>query len=176
MTILVLVGSLRTDSLNRQLADAAVAALPDGVSATVYPGLADLPHYDQDRDTASPPAEVEQLRAAISAADGVLIVTPEFNGVMPGTIKDAIDWASRPRGAAALAGKPVAVLGASMSPHAALWARESVVRAVTVAGGRPLEAHHGIGSAHEHFTDGALSDAGHRAEVEAVVKALVAAL
>lgn len=175
-SVLVLVGSLRADSLNLQLAQAAIAAFPAETEVTFYDRLADIPHYDQDRDTSTPPAEVEHLRAAIAAADGILVVTPEFNGVMPGTLKDAIDWGSRPRAGAALAGKPVGILGASMSPHAALWARESVARAMTAAGASPLEGHIGIGSAHQHIQDSRITNATAQAEVERVVKELVAAL
>ena len=174
MSILVLVGSLRAGSINRQLAHAAIAALPEGVAATIYEGLAELPRYDQDLDGDTPPAQAARLRAAVAAADGVLVVTPEYNGVMPGTIKDAIDWASRPRGESAIAGKPVAVLSASLSPRGGVWARESVLRAVTVAGGRAVELHAGVGSAYEHFSGGELTSPDALAEVGAVVGALVA--
>ncbi len=158
MNVLVLVGSLRTDSLNRRLAEAALQHLPAGVTGTVFEGLADLPHYSQDLDTDPLPRVAADLRDAVSAADALLVVTPEYNGSLPGALKNAIDWASRPRGAAAIAGTPAAVLAASGSPRAARWAREDAVRVLTVAGAVVLEDTVGVGSAVDAFVDGRLSD------------------
>ncbi|MFV0458233.1 MAG: NADPH-dependent FMN reductase [Actinomycetales bacterium] len=168
MNVLVLVGSLRAGSVNAQLASEALAVLPEGVSATVYDGLGDLPHYSEDLDSPEPgqaPASVQRFRAAVAAADALVVVTPEYNGSMPGVIKSAIDWASRPRGTAAIAGKPVAVLSASMSPRAGAWARENAVRVLTVAGAKPLEHTVGVGSAFQTFSEGRLVDEQVRAEV-----------
>jgi NAD(P)H-dependent FMN reductase len=158
MHVLVLVGSLRTDSLNRRLADAALDHLPEGVAATVFDGLADLPHYSQDLDVEPLPRVAAELRAAIGAADALLLVTPEYNGSLPSALKNAIDWASRPRGASAIAGTPAAVLAASGSPRAAQWAREDAVRVLTVAGADVIEDTVGVGSAFDAFVDGRLSD------------------
>ena len=98
MNVLVLVGSLRTDSLNRRLAEAALDHLPAGVTGTVFEGLADLPHYSQDLDAEPLPRVAADLREAVAAADALLVVTPEYNGSLPSALKNAIDWASRPRG------------------------------------------------------------------------------
>ncbi len=160
MNVLVLVGSLRTDSLNRRLADAALAHLPAGVDATVFEGLADLPHYSQDLDVEPLPRVAADLRAAVAGADALLVVTPEYNGSLPSALKNAIDWASRPRGSAAIAGTPAAVVAASGSPRAARWAREDAVRVLTIAGAEVLEDTVGVGSAMEAFAEGRLSDAG----------------
>jgi NAD(P)H-dependent FMN reductase len=159
VNLLVLVGSLRTDSLNRRLADAALAHLPAGVHARLFDGLADLPHYSQDLDAEPLPRVAAELRAAVADADAVLVVTPEYNGSLSSAVKNAIDWASRPRGAAALAAKPAAVLAATGSPRAAQWARQDAVRILTVAGAEVIEDTLGVGSAFEAFVDGRLSDA-----------------
>ena len=110
-TILILVGSLRAASINRQLAEVATQVTPAGVTAAIYPGLGDLPHYNEDIDTADAPAAVAALRAAADDADAALVVTPEYNGTIPGVLKNAIDWLSRPYGSGALTGKPLAVIG-----------------------------------------------------------------
>ncbi|WP_237768091.1 NADPH-dependent FMN reductase [Serinicoccus sp. CNJ-927] len=172
-TLLVLLGSLRADSSNRRLAEAAIAQLPAGIAAhvSVLPAL--LPHYDQDLDGDDVPEAVTTFRAEVAAADAVLVVTPEFNGSLPGVLKNAIDWASRPRGSAPLAGMPVAVLGAAASPRAAQWAREDAVRVLTVAGARPLEATVGLGSSLEAFDGEDLLEADVLAAVAETVRSLV---
>ncbi len=169
MNVLVLVGSLRTDSLNRRLADAALAHLPSGVEATVFEGLADLPHYSQDLDAEPLPRVAADLRAAVEAADALLVVTPEYNGSLPSALKNAIDWASRPRGAAAIAGAPAAVVAASGSPRGAQWAREDAVRVLTVAGADVIEDTVGIGSAVETLAEGGVADA----DLDAALRGLV---
>src|SRR5919198_2390396 len=113
MRILGLSGSLRRASHNTSLLRAAAMSLPPGVELDLYDGLDDLPHYNADIDGEPAPEPVARLREAIAAADGVLIATPEFNGSIPGALKNALDWASRPFLDNALRGKPVAVLGAS---------------------------------------------------------------
>lgn len=172
MKLLVLVGSLRADSFNARLARAAVRHLPEHVEATTFDGLRDLPHYDQDIDVDHPGEAVVALRRAIDEADAVLIASPEYNGSVPGVLKNAIDWASRPRGAAALAGKPVAIMGAVGSPRAAEWLRADLTRVLTVAGAKPLRTTVGVGTAHEAFVEDALADD----EADRLVAELVAEL
>jgi NAD(P)H-dependent FMN reductase len=173
VNVLVLVGSLRAGSTNRQLADAAVAHLPEGVGATVFEQLADLPHYSEelDHDDALPQV-ARDLREAVADHDAVLFVTPEYNGSLPSALKNAVDWASRPRGASSIAGKPAAVVGASGSPRAAQWAREDGVRVLTVAGAEVIEDTVGVGSAFQAFEEGRLSDAALDAELGALVRRL----
>ena len=113
MNILMLVGSLRADSWTARLTGSAASLLPEGTDTLVYDGLGDLPHYDQDLDTDQPPAAVVAFREAVRRADGLVVATPEYNGSMPGVLKNAIDWASRPRGESSIAGKPVAVISVS---------------------------------------------------------------
>ncbi|MFD3703959.1 NAD(P)H-dependent oxidoreductase [Nocardia sp. NPDC058658] len=139
--ILTLVGSLRAGSINRRLAEAAAQTAPADVAITIYEGLGELPFYDEDLDVpGAVPAQAEALRAAVAEADALLLVTPEYNGTLPAVLKNAIDWASRPYGAGAIKGKPVAVVSASISPRAAAWAHGDAVKSVGVAGGIVVES------------------------------------
>ncbi len=157
--VLVLVGSLRAGSTNRMLADAAIAHLPQGVTGTVFERLADLPHYSEDLDHDDALHEVARdLREAVADSDAVLLVTPEYNGSLPSAVKNAVDWVSRPRGTAAIAGKPAAVIAASGSPKGAQWAREDGVKVLTVAGADVIEDTVGVGSSFQAFVDGRLAD------------------
>ncbi len=118
INVLTLVGSLRAASVNRQLAELAAESAPDGVTVTVYDGLGDLPHYNEDLDTEDAPAPpVVALRAAAAQADAALVVTPEYNGSIPGVLKNAIDWLSRPYGNGALKDKPLAVIGSALGQY-----------------------------------------------------------
>ena len=110
--IAVIVGSLRKDSFNRRLADAIVRLAPSEFSFKQLE-IGDLPLYNQD-DDAQQAASVKRLKAEIGAAQGLLIVTPEYNRSIPGVLKNAIDQASRPYGQSAWAGKPAGVLGVSV--------------------------------------------------------------
>src|ERR671930_1671796 len=134
MRILGLSGSLRRDSHNTSLLRAAAMSLPPGVELDLYDELDDLPHYNADIDGEPAPEPVARLREAISVADGVLIATPEFNGSIPGALKNALDWASRPFPDNALRGKPVAVVGASTGMFGATWAGEHLRRALALSG------------------------------------------
>lgn len=113
--VLAISGSLRARSYNTALALAARTHAPSGVGVTCYDGLRDIPPFDEDYDTEAALAPVADLRRRISEADALLIVTPEYNGSMPGVLKNALDWASRPSGRSALDGKTVALAGASTS-------------------------------------------------------------
>ena len=115
LKIAVIVGSLRQDSFNQQLARALVRLLPADVQAQ-FIRIDDLPLYNQDDDSQQP-ASVLRLRDEVKAADGVLFFTPEYNRSMPGVLKNAIDHGSRPWGQSVWGGKPAAVLG--VSPGAA---------------------------------------------------------
>jgi NAD(P)H-dependent FMN reductase len=176
MNVLVLVGSLRAGSTNRQLADAAMAHLPAGVHGTVFTRLAELPHYSEelDHDDALPRV-ARDLREAVADADAILLVTPEYNGSLPSALKNAVDWVSRPRGASTIAGKPAAVIGASGAPRAAQWAREDGVRVLRVAGADVIEDTVGVGSSFQAFADGRLLDEGTDAELRSLVARLTGA-
>lgn len=138
--ILTLVGSLRAASINRQLAETAAELAPDGVSVVIYEGLDGLPFYNEDLDTAHPPAPVADLRTAAGDADAVLVVTPEYNGSIPGVLKNAIDWLSRPYGNSALQAKPLAVIGAALGRYGGAWAHDETRKSFGIAGPRVVES------------------------------------
>jgi chromate reductase len=159
MRILGISGSLRRDSHNTRLLRAAASSLPPGVELELYEGLRELPPYDADRDLAPADPPVASLRDAIRAADGVLIATPEFNGSLPGVLKNALDWASRPFPENALRGKPVAVIGASTGLFGASWAQADARKVLGVIGADVIDGELPIGQADGAFgTDGGLLD------------------
>ncbi|MGW0784607.1 NAD(P)H-dependent oxidoreductase [Streptomyces sp. NPDC002913] len=138
--ILALVGSLRAGSHNRQLAEAAVKHAPEGVDVDLFEGLAEIPFYNEDIDVeGSVPAAAAALREAAGQADAFLLFSPEYNGTMPAVLKNAIDWLSRPYGAGALTGKPVAAVGTAFGQFGGVWAQDEVRKAAGIAGGAVLE-------------------------------------
>jgi chromate reductase len=153
MRILAISGSLRAASHNTALLRAAAELSPADVDVELFEGLEDLPPYNEDRDTPSPPAAVARLRAQIDAADAVLFATPEFNGTMPGQLKHVVDWASRPHRSSVLWGKPAAVVGASVTDYGAIWAQDHLRKALGLAGARVLDVELPIARAHERFDD-----------------------
>ena len=175
MKILMLVGSLRAESWTGHLVGATRGLLPEGVESEVYAGLGDLPHYDQDLDTDEAPAAVVAFRDALAKADALVVATPEYNGSVPGVLKNAIDWASRPRGASALDGKPVAVLSVSPSPRGAQWAREDALKILGIAGAEPLEQSVGVASVHDIVVDGQVADRAVRQALTDLMADLVSA-
>ena len=128
MRVLGISGSLRRDSLNSALLRAAAERLPAGVELVEFERLADVPPYGEDVEAEPAPDAVRELREAIRAADAVLIATPEYNHSIPGQLKNALDWASRPAGQSALNGKPAAAIGASTACSAASGRRPSCAR------------------------------------------------
>ncbi len=158
-SILTISGSLRGDSYNLRLLREAGAQAPAAVRMTSWDGLRDVPAFDEDLESAPAPQAVAELRAAIEAADAVLISTPEYNGSVPGALKNALDWASRPHRASALSDKPVAVIGASPSPRGARAAVDDLCRVLGVIGADVLESVIAVESVHERFDEaGACSD------------------
>jgi len=147
--------------------------LPTDAITTTYDGLGDLPHYDQDLDTDQPPAPVVAFREAVDRADALVMVTPEYNGSVPGVLKNAVDWASRPRGAAAIAGKPVAVVSVSPSPRGAQWAREDLVKILRVAGAEPIADSVGVAAVHDVIENGVIADRDVRRALGTVIGSLV---
>ncbi|MGW1288143.1 NADPH-dependent FMN reductase [Streptomyces sp. NPDC001118] len=138
--ILALVGSLRAGSHNRQLAEAAVKLAPEGAEVVLYEGLADVPFYNEDIDVeGNVPAAATKLREAAQAADAFLLFSPEYNGTIPAVLKNAIDWLSRPYGAGAFGGKPVAVIGTAFGQYGGVWAQDETRKAVGIAGGKVIE-------------------------------------
>ena len=132
--VVVLLGSLRADSLNRRIAERLGKAAPAGVTVEIAEGLADLPFYNEEIDGEEVPASVCALRDLVSGADRVLAITPEYNGTMPAVLNNAIDWLSRPFGTGALKGKPFAVIGATPTRYGGKWSHEDARRSAGIAG------------------------------------------
>ena len=174
MQILAISGSLRAASYNTALLRAAAELAPEGVDIELYQGLDRLPHYNEDHDTDDPHGEVQRLRDEIAAADAVLISTPEYNGSMPGHLKTAIDWASRPfKQGSALWGKPVVVVGASVTDYGAVWAQDHLKKALGLAGARVLDVDLPVPKARDRFgPDGELTDADTREQLAAALEEL----
>jgi NAD(P)H-dependent FMN reductase len=137
--VLVLVGSLRAASINRQLAELAVETAPDGVSMQLFDRLGELPFYNEDIDNDDVAEAVAALRAVAADADAALVITPEYNGSIPGVLKNAIDWLSRPFGNSALKGKPAAVIGGSFGQYGGVWAHDETRKSFGIAGPRIVE-------------------------------------
>jgi chromate reductase len=151
MKVLGIAGSLRGDSHNARLLRAAADQLPSGVELELWDGLRDLPPYDADADGDLAPAAVRALRDAIAQADAVLIATPEYNASIPGVLKNALDWASRPYATNALRGKPAAVVGASTGLFGAVWAQAETRKVLKTIGARILEDELPVGLADDAF-------------------------
>ncbi|WP_299559625.1 NAD(P)H-dependent oxidoreductase [uncultured Mycolicibacterium sp.] len=139
VNVLVLLGSLRKESINRQLVEAAVEAAPAGVRLNFFDRLGELPFYNEDIDTDPVAEPVAALRAAAAEADAALVVTPEYNGTIPGVLKNAIDWVSRPYGNGALKDKPLAVVGTALGRYGGVWAHDDTRKSFGIAGARVLE-------------------------------------
>ena len=161
MRILAVSGSLRADSHNTQLLRAAIEAAPEGVELELWDGIGDLPIYDQDLDTPDEvPASVRRLREEWAAADAILFSTPEYNGSVPGGLKNAVDWASRPRLEAPLTNKTVAVVGASTGQFGAMWAQADLRKILGTAGARVVGDELPVSRVHEKLDhQGRLLDA-----------------
>jgi chromate reductase len=140
MRLLVIAGSLRAHSFNSALARAAADLAPAGWAVDLYEGLALLPPYDQDLDETdtAPPAAVDDLRERIESADAILVVTPEYNGSLPGVLKNAIDWTSARHRGSSLQNRTVAVAGATTGQYGAIWAQQDLRRILGIAGARVL--------------------------------------
>ena len=160
MRILGIAGSLRRGSHNRRLIRAAAQQLPPGVELVEWDGLAGIPAFDEDLETTPPPV-VQAFLDEIDAADAVLIATPEYNASVPGALKNALDWASRPFPDNVLKQKPMAVVGASTGLFGAVWAQAEVRKVLKASGGHVLEDELPVGLA-----DGAFDDDGQLQEPE----------
>src|SRR2546430_3505590 len=153
MKVLAISGSLRSGSYNTQLLRAAEELLPREVDFVVYEGLKAVPPYDQDDDVQPAPPAVAALRQAVAEADAVLIATPEFNSSIPGALKNALDWASRPVATNVFRNKPVAVIGSSAGMFGAVWAQAELRKVLAAMGARVAEVEVAVGHATEKFDD-----------------------
>jgi chromate reductase len=153
--VLCIPGSLRRWSYNRVLLRLAQEHAPDHVGVRIWNGLEQIPPFNEDLEQAGRIAPaVNEFRQSIRRADALLIATPEYNRSIPGQLKNALDWASRPLGLSELMGKPVAVTGASSSPFGAISAQAELRKTLSACGARPLDASLAVGNAPERLDHG----------------------
>ena len=173
MRILGIAGSLRRGSHNRRLLRVAGDALPPGADLVEWDGLAGIPAFDEDEEL-SPPFAVARFLSAIAEADALLIATPEYNASVPGALKNALDWASRPFPDNALRDKPALVIGASTGLFGAVWAQAEVRKALKASGAHVLESELPVGLADSAFDEhGGLADPELTARLKDVLGELV---
>lgn len=175
MKILGVSGSLRRDSYNSKLLVSASELLPDGIELELWDGLKDVPPFDEDDEAGPAPAAVERMRSAIAGADAVLFATPEYNASVPGQLKNALDWVSRPMTTTPLRNKPVAVVGASKGAFGAVWAQAELRKVLATIGARVVDAELAVGHAHERCDEeGRLADEALREQLAGVLDGLLA--
>jgi chromate reductase, NAD(P)H dehydrogenase (quinone) len=176
MKVLGISGSLRRDSHNSMLLRAAGEMFrAEGADFEIYRDLKLVPPYDEDDDSDPSPAAVAQLRAAVAGVDALFFSTPEYNSSIPGQLKNAIDWLSRPIASNVLRNKPVAVIGASTGMFGAVWAQAELRKTLAAAGARVVEGEVAVGHAHTRFDDGGgLNDPTIAEQVGDVVGSLIA--
>jgi chromate reductase len=153
MKVLVLSGSLRRESFNTALGRAARELAPESVEIELYEDLGRLPHYDEDLDQedVETPEAVADLRTRIDRADALFVITPEYNGSIPGVLKNAIDWASARHRGSRLRNKTVTVAGATTGQYGAIWAQQDLKRVLGIAGARVVGGELPVATAHERF-------------------------
>jgi chromate reductase, NAD(P)H dehydrogenase (quinone) len=172
--ILGISGSLRRHSHNTNLLRVAAEAAGPEAELELYDGLKEVPPYDEDDDVHPRPPSVARLTAAIADADAVLFATPEYNASIPGQLKNAVDWISRPIATNVLRNKPVAVVGASTGAFGAVWAQAELRKVLASLGARVLDLEVPVAHAHTRFDEGRLTDDEVRARLAEAVEALVA--
>jgi len=173
MRVLGISGSLRRDSYNRQLLRAAAQLLPPEAELVLFEGLKAIPPFDED-DEGAPTEAVTIWLQAIADADALLFATPEYNSSIPGHLKNAIDWASRPIATAALRNKPSAVIGASTGMFGAVWAQAELRKILGAAGARVIDRERPVTSADEAFSaDGTLVEQDLALELDGVLVELL---
>ncbi|MGZ4354245.1 MAG: NADPH-dependent FMN reductase [Gaiellaceae bacterium] len=175
MNILAISGSLRRESYNTSLLRALAEEAPPGVSVELWTGLAQLPAYNADDDVVPGPAPVERLRDAVAQADAVIFATPEYNSSVPGALKNALDWASRPFATHSFRNKPVAVLASSAGAFGGVWAQAELRKVLGAMGARVTEVEVAVGHVAEKFNpDGELVDLAVRQQLRDALRALLA--
>jgi chromate reductase, NAD(P)H dehydrogenase (quinone) len=173
MKILAVSGSLRSESHNGALLRAAAEEAPRDVDIELWNGLKGIPAFDQD-DEIDPPLTVEAFRDKVRDADAVLFATPEYNSSIPGALKNALDWASRPIASNVFRNKPVAVIGSSAGAFGGVWAQAELRKVLAAMGARVADVELAVGHAAEKFDEnGALIDGTVRQELRDAVSTLV---
>ena len=176
MRVLGISGSLRRDSYNSSLLRHAGELFEDeGAEFEIYDGIREIPPYDADDDTDEAPPAVAQIRAAVAAADAVFFTTPEYNSSIPGALKNALDWVSRPLATNPMRNKPAAVIGSSTGMFGAVWAQAELRKVLGAMGARVVEGEVAIGHADSRFDeDGRLNDPNLEEQVREVVRSVIA--
>jgi chromate reductase len=175
MRVLTISGSLRPDSLNTLLLRAAEEQAPAGVQLVRFAELAAIPPFHGERsDPGERPAAVRELSEQIEAADALLIATPEYNGSIPGVLKNALDWVSTPFPDNVLRGKPVAVIGASTGGYGGMWAQAELRKVLGLTGARVVNGDLSLARAHEHFDEAGTLAAPHDTRLSEVLDSLLA--
>lgn len=175
MRVLAISGSLRAGSYNSALLRAAGELLPPGAELEVWEGLREVPAYDADLEGETTPAAVRGLREAVAAADAVLFATPEYNSSIPGSLKNALDWASRPLAENPFRGKPVTVIGSSTGMFGAVWAQAELRKVLSAMGARLTGKETPIGGVADKVDDaGRVIDSTARAAIRENLLALAA--
>jgi chromate reductase, NAD(P)H dehydrogenase (quinone) len=175
MKVLAIAGSLRRESYNRKLLLTAAELLPADVDFELFEDLKAVPPYDEDDDVEPAVPAVARLRAAIAGADALLVATPEYNSSIPGQLKNALDWASRPLERSVLRNKPVAVVGTSIGAFGAVWSQAELRKVLAATGGRVLDVELAVGHAAERFdAHGRLGEEGLREQLREVLDTLLA--
>ena len=174
MKILAISGSLRDGSLNTRLLREIAARAPAGVEIELYGGLRSIPPYDADDDTQPAPGPVRALRDAVAHADGLLFATPEYNASIPGVLKNAIDWVSRPRAETPFQGKPAAVVGATTGQFGAVWAQAELRKVLASTGARVVDIELPVARGHHALEQrGTLLDEVHGPRSAEILRALI---
>jgi chromate reductase, NAD(P)H dehydrogenase (quinone) len=173
MKVLGISGSLRRNSHNTGLLRAASELLPPAAELVIYDGLGEIPPYSEDSEAAAPTPVVE-LKAAIADADAVLFATPEYNHSIPGQLKNAIDWVSRPVLGNPFWGKPVAVIGASTGSFGAVWAQADLRRVLGALHANVIDEELPVPYAADAFSaNGSLQDEGVAGAMREILEGLV---
>ena len=175
MRVLAISGSLRRGSHNTRLLRVAAQLAPSPVELELFEGLKEVPPYDEDDDVAPVPEPVRRLRQAIAEADALLIATPEYNSSLPGQLKNALDWASRPFPDNVLRNKPVAVVGASTGMFGAVWAQAEARKVLAATGARVIDIELPVAGAEAAFDGDRLADRELHARLAEIIEELVVA-
>ena len=175
MRVLGISGSLRRESYNTALLRHAGDLFEaEDAEFEIYDRLHTIPPFNEDDEVENGPAAVARLRAAVAAADAVFFVTPEYNSSIPGALKNALDWLSRPLATNAMRNKPVAVIGASAGMFGAVWAQAELRKVLGAMGARVVEGEVTVGHAMDRFDAlGRVNDPNLEEQVGDVVRALM---
>ena len=153
MNVLAISGSLRRGSHNTGLLRALQEEAPEGIDVAIWDGLKAIPPYDADDDVVPGPRQVEAFRQLVRESDAIVFATPEYNSSVPGALKNALDWGSRPLATNAFRNKPVAVIASSAGAFGAVWAAAELRKILGAMGARVADVEIAVGHAPEKFDE-----------------------